>query len=69
MKLYITLAVVTASYTMAVTGAQLTNPTEALWNGVIGAMMSLALVLSTVPLAGPQRYQTALRILTTSLPP
>nr|WP_287069366.1 hypothetical protein [Pyrobaculum sp.] len=69
MKLYASLAVITAVYAIALTLSATDNPQGVVWNGVIGALLSLALAISTVPLGGPLLYETALQILTSTLNP
>ncbi|MEZ0319982.1 MAG: hypothetical protein ABWK05_08345 [Pyrobaculum sp.] len=69
MKIYAALAVFVATYSAALTLSTTTQPYALMWNGVVGAMLALALVLSVVPLAGPAIYDTAAQILTSSLNP
>ncbi|ABL88138.1 conserved hypothetical protein [Pyrobaculum islandicum DSM 4184] len=69
MKLYLSLAVLTAIYIIALTLGVTTAPSSLLWNGVIGFMLSISLVLSVIPLIGLLFYETALQILTSSLNP
>jgi len=65
MKLYFALAALTAVYAAAIMPA--TDPYAVLWNGVVGAMLSIALILSVIPAAGPLIYEVALRALSNSL--
>jgi len=65
MKLYLALAALTAVYAVAITPA--TDPYAVLWNVVVGAMLSIALILSVIPVAGPLIYEVALRALSNSL--
>ncbi|MEM1614367.1 MAG: hypothetical protein QXP31_06690 [Pyrobaculum sp.] len=69
MKIYAALAVFVATYSVALTLSATTQPNALIWNGVVGAMLALALVMSVVPLAGPLIYDTAAQILTSSLNP
>jgi len=65
MRLYFALAVLTAVYAVAITPE--TDPYAVLWNGVVGAMLSIALVLSVIPAAGPLIYEVVLQALSNSL--
>ena len=69
MKLYISLSILSAIYTAALTLEKVTDPSILTWNVVIGAMVPLALVLSLVPIVGPVLFQTAAEVLIRSLNP
>ncbi|ABP51436.1 MULTISPECIES: hypothetical protein [Pyrobaculum] len=69
MKLYVALAVISAVYTVALTLGTTSDPYQLAWNGVAGALFSLALVISVVPLAGPLLYDIAVQIVAATLNP
>jgi hypothetical protein len=69
MRLYAALAVFTAVYAVATTFGATADAQALVWNGVVGALLSLALAVSLVPLAGPGLYETALSVLTSAARP
>jgi len=69
MKLYLGIAVFTTIYAVALTFLVTTEPSSLLWNGIVGFMLSLSLVLSLVPVAGPLLYETAINVLLSALNP
>lgn len=46
-----------------------TEPSSLLWNGIVCFMLSLSLVFSVVPVAGPLLYETAINVLLSALNP
>lgn len=54
----------TAIYALAQTLSATADVERLMWNGVVGALLSLALAVALVPLAGPVLYETALNVLT-----
>ena len=69
MKFYLGIAVFTTIYAVALTLLVTTEPSSSLWNGIVGFMLSLSLVLSLVPGAGPLLYETATNVLLSALNP
>jgi hypothetical protein len=69
MKFYLGIAVFTTIYAVALTLLVTTEPSSLLWNGIVGFMLSLSLVLSLVPGAGPLLYETATNVLLRALNP
>jgi hypothetical protein len=69
MKLYLGAGVITAIYALVLTSLVTSEPSLLLWNGVVGFMLSLSLVLSLVPAAGPLLYETATNVLLSALNP
>ncbi|MFN3803676.1 MAG: hypothetical protein ACK4SY_01310 [Pyrobaculum sp.] len=69
MKLYAASAVLTATYTIAYTLQYATDIYSLARNGIIGAVFSLALMLSLIPLAGPLAYNAVFHILANLLSP
>jgi len=69
MKLYLAIAVFTTIYAIALTLGVTTAPEPLLWNGVVGFMLSLSLVLAVIPLAGPLLYDTATQVMRSALNP
>ncbi|MGC8994457.1 MAG: hypothetical protein ACP5J0_03570 [Pyrobaculum sp.] len=69
MRLYAALAVFTAVYAVATTFGATADAQALVWNGVVGALLSLALAVSLVPLAGPALYETALNVLASAARP
>ncbi|MFN7105524.1 MAG: hypothetical protein ACK4M3_02925 [Pyrobaculum sp.] len=69
MKLYASLAVLTATYTIANTSQHTTDIYSLAWNGIIGAALALALMISLIPVAGPLAYNAVFHILTSLLRP
>ncbi|MCI4447180.1 MAG: hypothetical protein JHC20_04625 [Pyrobaculum sp.] len=69
MKLYLGAGVITATYALVLTSLVTTEPSSLLWNGVVGFMLSLSLVLSLVPAAGPLLYTTATNVMLSALNP
>lgn len=69
MKLYVALAVISAVYTAALTLGITSDPYQLAWNGVAGALLSLALLVALVPLAGPLLYDIAVQIVAAMLNP
>jgi hypothetical protein len=61
--------VFTTIYAVALTLLVTTEPSSLLWNGIVGFMLSLSLVLSLVPVAGPLLYETATNVLLSALNP
>jgi hypothetical protein len=65
MKLYLGAGVITAIYALVLTSLVTTEPSLLLWNGIVGFMLSLSLVLSLVPrrvlcfMKQPQMYCSA----------
>jgi hypothetical protein len=68
-KLYLGAGVITAIYALVLTSLVTTEPSLLLWNGVVGFMLSLSLVLSLVPAAGPLLYEIATNVLLSALNP
>jgi len=66
MKLYLGIAVFTTIYAVALTLLVTTEPSSLLWNSF---MLSLSLMLSLVPVAGPLLYETATNVLLSALNP
>jgi hypothetical protein len=62
-KLCLSAGVITAIYALILTSFVTTEPSLLLWNGVVGFMLSLSLVLSLVPAAGPLLYEIATNVL------
>ena len=69
MKLYLGIAVFTTVYAITLTLGVTTAPGPLLWNGVVGFMLSLSLVLAVIPLAGPLLYDTATQVMRSALNP
>ena len=69
MKLYLGAGVITATHALVLTSFVTTEPSSLLWNGVVGFMLSLSLVLSLVPAAGPLLYTTATNVMLSALNP
>jgi|GEM_PF-1083523 len=69
MKLYLGIAVFTTVYTIALTLGATTAPQPLLWNGIVGFMLALSLVLAVIPLAGPLLYDTATQVMRSALNP
>jgi hypothetical protein len=68
-KLCLGAGVITAIYALVLTSLVTTELSLLLWNGVVGFMLSLSLVLSLVPAAGPLLYETATNVLLSALNP
>lgn len=69
MKLCVSAGVITAIYALVLTSLVTTEPSLLLWNGIVGFMLSLSLVLSLVPAAGPLLYEIATNVLLSALNP
>jgi hypothetical protein len=69
MKLYLGAGVIVAIYALVLTSLVTTESSLLLWNGVVGFMLSLSLVLSLVPAAGPLFYEIATNVLLSALNP
>lgn len=60
MRIYLAAAVLTTTYALVRTLQTASDPVSLVYSAVAGAMSSISLVLSTVPLAGPLLYRVAL---------
>jgi hypothetical protein len=69
MRLYLGIAVFTTVYAIALTLGVTTAPQPLLWNGIVGFMLALSLVLAVIPLAGPLLYDTATQVMRSALNP